>query len=196
MDRYKKYYGLIIFLIVVFVSCYGCYSFVVPKFDKLSSVKTKLEQKQRDLEQKQREKSLVQKRLNEIKDSNANADKRIYAPLESDLGNDTLFFTLYSDVIEMFHANSMKIKAIDYKYNPEGDEFVMSGKDYFVFDVNVKLVSNYTNLGKLLEGILSYPYYIKINELTVKPYQKDKKILLSDLSIRLYAHTEPDSNGL
>ena len=108
------------------------------------------------------------------------------------MGNDTLFFTLYNDVIEMIHANSIKIKSIDYNYNPKGDKFVQSGKDYFVCDVNVELVSNYTNLGKLIQELYQYPYYIKINELNVKPYSKDKKILISDLSLRLYAHTEPE----
>ena len=42
-------------------------------------------------------------------------------------------------------------------------------------------------------SLYQYPYYIKINELEVKPYEKDKKILISNLSLRLYAHTEPDS---
>ena len=57
----------------------------------------------------------------------------------------------------------------------------------------MELVSNYVNLGKLIQDLYQYPYYIKINELEVKPYEKDKKILISNLSLRLYAHTEPDS---
>ena len=64
------------------------------------------------------------------------------------------------------HANSIKIKSIDYKYNPETDVFVtMGGKDaYFVCDLNLELVTNYVNMGKLLENIQQYPYYIKIKE--------------------------------
>ena len=99
--------------------------------------------------------------------------KKIYSPVESDLGNDTLFFTLYNDLIEMIHANSVKIKSIDYSYNPASDKFVEFGKDvYFVCDVDMELVSNYVNLGKLIQDIYQYPYYIKINEMDIKPYEK------------------------
>ena len=127
----------------------------------------------------------IKNKLNALQNTTQTAQKKIFAPIEGELGNDndSLFFTLYNDVLEMLHTNSIKIKSIDYKYNPKNDEFVKSGKDYFVCDVNVELVSNYTNLGKLIQELYQYPYYIKINELLVKPYPKDKKILIIKPSI-------------
>ena len=71
--------------------------------------------------------------------------------------------------------------------------FVEQGGNYFVCDVNLKLVSNYVNLGKLVQDIYQYPYYMKINNIDVYPYPKDKKILLTSMSVRLYAHTAPES---
>ena len=59
----------------------------------------------------------------------------------------------------------------------------------------MEIVSNYINLGKLIQDIYQYPYYIRINSLSVKPYEKDKKILLSNLSLRLYAHTAPEEQN-
>ena len=93
----------------------------------------------------------------------------------------------------MLHGNSIKINSIDYTYNPSSDEFVKFGKDiYFVCDVNMEIVSNYINLGKFIQDVYQYPYYIKINSIETKPYTKDKKILISQISLRLYAHTAPD----
>lgn len=194
MNNLKRYEGLIIFVIVMGLITYLWASeLVIPTFENYKATDTKREQTNKILSAKQDGKTNVEKRLKEAKNNvSSEAQKKIYSPIESDLGNDTLFFTLYSDFIEMIHANSIKIKSIDYKYNPEDDEFVASEKDYFVFDVNVELVSNYTNLGKLIENIYQYPYYLKINSLDVKPYNKDKKILISNLSVRLYAHTEPE----
>lgn len=191
MDKYKRYYGAGIFLLVAFVFIYASYNLIMPKIEELNSTNAEIESKQQILDAKQRERTIVQNKIKKIQDSISGSQKKIYAPVDSDLGNDTLFFTLYNDVIEMVHANSIKLKSIDYKYNPKNDEFVKSGKDYFVCDVNVELVSNYTNLGKLIQELYQYPYYIKINELLVKPYPKDKKVLISKLSLRLYAHTEP-----
>lgn len=193
MEKYKKYSGVVIFAVLVVALLVGAYNLVAPKVSQVKSLENQIEAKQKeesDLEQKL---TIVQNKIKRIKNSISSSQKKVYSPIESDLGNETLFFTLYNDVIEMLHANSVKIKAIDYKYNPDQDAFVKFGKDvYFVCDVNMELVSNYVNLGKFIQDIYQYPYYVRINEIDVKPYPKDKKILITKLSLRLYAHTSPE----
>lgn len=193
MEKYRRYYGLITFLVAVGLLAYGSYNTINPKIQELKNLKSTIESKTALLETKQRELTIVQNKIKKIKDSISMSQKKVYSPIESDLGSDTLFFTLYNDVIEMAHANSMKIKSINYTYNPQNDEFVKFGKDvYFVCDVNLELVSNYVNLGKFVQDIYQYPYYVKINKVDVKPFAKDKTILISDVSLRLYAHTSPE----
>lgn len=193
MEKYKRYYGVIIFALAVAILFFGAYKLLYPKIGELKTLQSDVANKQEELNSLQGKLQIVQAKIKRIKSSIISSQKKIYSPIESDLGNDTLFFTLYNDIIEMIHANSVKIKSIDYTYNPETDTFVKFGKDvYFVCDVNMELVSNYVNLGKLIQDLYQYPYYIKINELDVKPYAKDKKILISTLSLRLYAHTAPD----
>lgn len=196
MEKYKKYYGVIIFLAALVAMIALVVSLETPKISELKSLKNDEQQKQEQVNELQGKLDIVKAKIKKIKNSITSSQKKIYSPIENDLGNETLFFTLYNDVIEMIHANSVKIKSIDYTYNPETDAFVKFGKDvYFVCDVNMELVSNYVNLGKLIQDLYQYPYYIRINELEVKPYEKDKKILISNLSLRLYAHTEPDSES-
>ena len=196
MDKYKKYYGIIIFAVLAVMLGFGSYSMISPKVAESKSLEAQIQAKEGEVAELQTKLDIVKKKIKQIKDSIVSSQKKIYSPIESDLGNETLFFTLYNDVIEMLHANSVKIKAIDYKYNPDTDVFVKFGKDvYFVCDVNMELVSNYVNLGKLIQDLYQYPYYIRINELEVKPYAKDKKILISTLSLRLYAHTAPEDTS-
>ena len=192
MDKYKKYYGLIGCVILVVALLSASYYTIAPKYQMLNDLKAQQQQKEEQLSQLMQKVQIVQNKIKRIKDSITSSQKKIYSPVESDLGKETLFFTLYNDVIEMLHANSIKIKTIDYQYNPETDSFVKFGKDvYFVCDVNMELVSNYVNLGKFIQDIYQYPYYILINNVEVKPYQKDKKILITKFSLRLYAHTTP-----
>ncbi len=193
MEKYSRYYGLMIFIAAAFCVIYLSVMLINPRFEELSNTNTTITKKEQEFSAKQKQLNIVQNKIKKIKDSIIGSQKKIYSPIESDLGNDSLFFTLYNDLIEMVHTNSVKIKSINYTYNPADDEFVKFGKDiYFVCDVDLSLVSNYINLGKLIQDIYQYPYYIKINEVDVKPYHKDKKILLTKLSIRLYAHTEPE----
>ncbi len=192
MEKYKKYYGVMLFGAVALACVLGGYYAITPQLTEHANSESSLQQKRTQLEAKQAERTRVVNKLKQLKDSIATSQKKIYSPVESDLGNDTLFFTLYNDLIEMIHANSVKIKSIDYSYNPASDKFVEFGKDvYFVCDVDMELVSNYVNLGKLIQDIYQYPYYIKINEMDIKPYEKDKTILITNMSLRLYAHTEP-----
>ncbi len=196
MDKYRRYYGVITFLAVVFIAGFIAYNMIVPPLQNVKDMQAQLEQKELDFNKKTEQKHNVEEKLAKIKSSMTTAQKKIYSPIDSDLGNDTLFFTLYKDVIEMVHANSIKIKSMEYSYNPESDAFVKFGKDvYFVCELNMELISNYTNLGKLIQDIVQYPYYIKINNVKVTPYAKDKKILISDVSLRLYAHTAPEETA-
>ena len=196
MDKYRRYYGVMGFLAAVALLFFISFKIISPKIEEKNTLEADISNKQSELEGQKRKLDIVLKKIKKIKDSIVTSQKKIYSPIESDLGNETLFFTLYNDVIEMVHANSVKIKSINYTYNPETDTFVKFGKDiYFVCDVNMELVSNYVNLGKLIQDIYQYPYYIKINELEVKPYAKDKKILVSNLSLRLYAHTAPEEDS-
>lgn len=193
MDKYSRYYGVIVFFVIVSLALFVGYKVVVPAVTNIFEIRQTLETKERDYNKKLEQKRNVERRLAQIKNSIATAQKKVYSPVDSDLGNDTLFFTLYKDVIEMIHSNSIKIKSMEYAYNPESDSFVKFGNDvYFVCEINMELVSNYTNLGKFIQDVVQYPYYIKINNISVRPYQKDKKILISDVSLRLYAHTAPE----
>ena len=193
MENYKRYYGVIAFVAIIAILILVSVKTNAPRITELDEMKSKISTNEGKLKKLRQELSIVQKRIQEMKKSIISSQKKVYSPVESNLGDETLFFTLYEDVIEMLHSNFVKIKSISYVYNPEGDNFVKFGKDvYFVCDVNMELVSNYTNLGKFIQALYQYPYYIKINELDIKPYAKDKKILLTNMSIRLYAHTEPE----
>ena len=197
MEKYKKYYGVIGFAIAAIVLFLMVYLLISPSITSLNDTKATLQNKTAELEQKQVLRANVERKKAQLRTSLINSQKKIYSPVDTGLEQDTLFFTLYNDVIEMLHGNSVRIKSIDYTYNPASDVFVENGKDiYFVCDVNMELVSNYVNLGKFIQDIYQYPYYIRINEIDVKPYAYDKKILISNISLRLYAHTVPDATTL
>ena len=192
MDKYKRYNGVIIFVAAVVVLTIIAFLAIRPMIIGYTELNSELESVTQTLEDNKTKQANIQKKLAKLKESIMSSQKKIYSPIE-DIGSDSLFFTLYSDLIEMVHSNSIKIDSIEYQYNPENDEFVKQKDKYFVCDVNLKLVSNYVNLGKLVQDLYQYPYYIRINDMEIYPYPKDKKILLTKMSVRLYAHTAPES---
>ena len=195
MDKYKKYLGVIVFAVGLAAVIFVAAAPVLNKYNDWQNIRSEVASVKQTLDQQMQLQQNVKAKLRKLKESVMTSQKKIYTPTE-DFGNDqndTLFFTLYNDVIEMVRANSIKIKSIDYQYNPQGDIFAQQGTAYFICDVDMAIVSNYVNLGKLIQDLYQYPYYIKINKVEVTPYPKDKKILLSTISLRLYAHTTPEA---
>ena len=197
MDKYRRYYGVIGFVFAV-VALFGIAYFILAQpLQALNNTTNQINSQNEELTKKRDAKSRIELKKKQLKDSLISVQKKIYSPMDTGLENDSLFFTLYNDVIEMLHGNSIKIKTIDYNYNPAGDPFVEHGQDkYFVCDINMQVVSNYVNLGKFIQDVYQYPYLIKINKVETKPYKRDKKILISDISLRVYAHTAPEAESV
>jgi len=193
MDKYSRYYGVIIFSVVLFLTMLFGFNILSSSIHKCINTNKKLVTTEQTYSKKLEQKKIVENKLERIRLDSETMQKRLYAPLDSDLGNDTLFFTLYNDLIEIIHSNSIKIKSMEYIYNPDDDPFVKFSKElYFVSEVDMELVSNYTNLGKFIQEIVQYPYYLKVQSVDIKPYPKDKKILIANVSIKLYARTTPE----
>lgn len=196
MEKYSRYYGIIIFLAIVLLAAMIGFKSLSGAITRHTSVNANIIEIEKTYNTKMEQKQVVERKLAQLKSASSAMQKKVYAPVDADLGNDTLFFTLYNDLIEMVHSNSIKIKSMEYIYNPEDDAFVKFSKSqYFVCEVNMELVSNYTNLGKFIQDVVQYPYYIKIMKIDVRPYEKDKKILISNVSVRLYAHTMPNTSS-
>lgn len=193
-EKYKKYYGIMLFAGVVLVTLLiSVYLVFMPKSTEIQDLNSNLESSNLKLEKLKKSIEVINAKKARLKNNLNKAQKRVYAPEESDLGNDTLFFTVYKDLLEMLNLNSIRVKNIEYTYNPENDSFVKNGSgNYFVCQVDMDLISNYENLGKFLESIYSYPYYIKMGNVEVTPYEKDKTILMSKISLNLYSKTAPE----
>ena len=192
MENYQKYIPLLIAAGVIGAVAFGSYSTLTPLVEKKNSMEASYEKIQSDLKKAETSLININKKLQQMKTTSVETSKKIYYPTEADLDKESLFFTLYTDIIDVAKQNNIKIRSIDYNYYPKNDPFVTEGgrENYFVCDLDMKLVSNYKELRNFVEALFQYPYYVKFNNLSVQPYKTDKKILLSDFSIRLYAHTD------
>ena len=95
MEKYKKYYGVMLFAAVALACVLAAYYAITPQITEHANSDNNLQEKKTALEGKQAERGRVISKLKQLKDSIATSQKKIYSPVESDLGNDTLFFTLY-----------------------------------------------------------------------------------------------------
>ena len=107
MDKYKKYFGVVIFIAAVLAITFIAGAlFLKPMVKSYLEIRSNEEQVTNTLNTKKNAMANIQRKLAKLKESVLTSQKKIYSPVESNLGDDTLFFTLYSDLIEMIHSNS------------------------------------------------------------------------------------------
>ena len=128
------------------------------------------------------------------KQKNDNILKNLYAPKESDLDNDSMFQTICNDILEMISLNGIKTNSLKYVSNPEDDSFVNTAEHnmYKVDELNFELISDYENFENLLRGLYKYPYFLKIMNIKIVPYQHNPKIIIINFVTRLYSKAMPD----
>jgi len=95
---------------------------------------------------------------------------------------------MFENVITMIKQNGLRMKSINYTVSPPEDNLVKNGGGaYNGCRVDFKLVGYYPQFTALLQELEMYPYFINISKFEVEPYQYDKRILITDLSIVFYS---------
>lgn len=185
MQKYKEAILYIIFIVIAIVFVV---SKIQPKLVELINV-------EKDLHAKNIEISDLDRKVETLKASELKKDmqiqslnKKIYKPGETGVDAEASFTIPFDDVIEMAKYNNIKIYSIGYVYNPASDEFVKGapGK-YNVCELTMQLIADYADLGSFLKELYKYPYLINMEKLEIIPYQKNKKILLINLQLKLYS---------
>lgn len=95
---------------------------------------------------------------------------------------------MFENVITMIKQNGLRMKSINYKVSPQEDNLVKNGGGaYNGCKVDFELVGYYPQFTALLQELEMYPYFINISKFEVKPYQYDKRILITNMSIVFYS---------
>lgn len=185
MLKYKEAILYIIFAIIAIVFVVGK---IQPKVVELISV-------EKDLHSKTSEAVDLERKVETLKAASLkkdmlveNLNKKIYKPETVGADTESAFTILFEDIIEMAKYNGIKIYSIEYVYNPASDEFVKGASSkYNVCELNTQLIADYVDFESFFRELYKYPYLVNIGKLEVVPYQKNKKILLVNLQLKLYA---------
>lgn len=185
MYRYKE---AILFIVAIIVVIVIAVVKMHPKVSELISVEQDLSTKtaeSQDLDRKlEALKSAEVKKQMQVEKQN----KKIYKPGDAGLDAESSFTVVFDDIIEMAKYNNVKVYSIEYTYNPETDEFVKGDPNkYNVCQVDMRLIADYVDLESFLRELYKYPYLVNVDKLELTPYQKNKRIIIANLQLKLYS---------
>lgn len=184
MQKYKESILYILFVVIAIIFViYRLQPNVVAIFDVESQLKAK-----------NVESSDLDRKLETIKAANvekelktAGKNKKIYKAEGAGLDNESAFTVLFDDIVEMAKYNGVKIYSIEYVYDPQTDEIVKgaAGK-YNVCQLNMQMIADYLDLEGFFKELYKYPYLLNVDKMEITSYEKNKKILLVNLQLKLY----------
>ena len=193
MDNEKiKQFGIP--LLIVLVTCIAL-GMIAPKVytniteyqatkSEIADKTNQLQQKQEQLEIAKREKEAEKKAQ---KGSKAEV-KPFYKSIESGLDTEALLAGEFAEILQLIRANKIKVRTIKYDYNPDDDKFVQGDRDkYNVARLNMEMIANYKDYDNFLKELYKHEHFLDIQSVEIVPYRKNKKILLINFKLKLYA---------
>lgn len=186
LQKYKEclmYLGLVILVAVMlfkqiqpkFISTINLYNQVKTQTEVSKSINKQLSIAKEKVERKKKLRMLD------------TMTKKIYEPSGNATDSESTFAVLLDDVIEMARRNHIKTHSIQSTIDPEDDVFIKGDKTHYsACKLDMKIISDYTDFEGFISDLYKYNYLINLNSIEIYPYEKNKRILLINLSITLY----------
>ncbi len=196
MDKTKIIINILkenfIYVLPIFIAFFLFINFVVPEFNKVVNAfkksgneKNQYEQvkSQYDMLKMQQEIQNRQKRV--VKDG-----KIIFDAPDMRFSPDASFAPLFELVLTIAQQSGIRIRAIDYNYAPEEDIIFAAKIDgYNVCELNMVAVGSYVEFQTFFKSIMKEQYVTNLAEVELTPWEKDKKVLIAKIKLRLYTRT-------
>lgn len=98
------------------------------------------------------------------------------------------FGVMFEDVIQSAKYNGLKLRSISYDTSPAHDVIHQNiSSDYNVCAISMQLIGTYMQFRSYFQDIYNYPYLINLDKISLKPYEKNKRILIADIVVILYS---------
>lgn len=141
-----------------------------------------------EIEQKKKELARIQEENKTKNEAAKKATVKEFFKIQTITDTTTEFSPMFENVITMIKENGLRMKSIKYITTPTDDNLIKNGGGaYNGTRVDFELIGYYPQFKAFLEDLNNYPYFINIKTFEVKPYQYDKKIIITNLAIIFYA---------
>ncbi len=184
MNENQKVMYIAIILICV---AFGLY-LIIPKAQESYNTYVSIQEKTEKLQKTQKEVDDIRAQKAAYEREKKISTKPVYKSDVATLDAMASFGIMFEDVIQAAKYNGLKLRSIEYAQNPPTDVVVQNVLDsYNVCAVKMQLIGSYAQFRSYFEDIANYPYLINIDKISIFPYAENKKVLIADVSINLYA---------
>ena len=192
MEKYsvylKKFQIAVAILAAALVLCIFLIVKTVPEAQKIMQLQTDYKTQSASLADSER-------KLQDLKDAEAREDaesqnlsKMFFKPINDGLDTEAAIADEFAEILQLIRENKIKTRSIKYDYDPQDDNFVKNAANrYHVCRVSAEMIASYANFANFLRELYKHEHFLEISKIEIAPYEKNKRILLVSLQIKLYA---------
>lgn len=163
----------------------------VPEVQKIMQLQTDYKTQSASLADSER-------KLQDLKDAEARKDaesqnlsKMFFKPINEGLDTEAAIADEFAEILQLIRDNKIKTRSVKYDYDPQDDNFVKNAANrYHVCRVSAEMIASYTNFANFLRELYKHEHFLEISKIEIAPYEKNKRILLVSLQIKLYAQKD------
>ena len=197
MDKYTIYMkkfqialGIFALSLIVFIFLV---SKVIPEVQKISQIQNDYKTQSSALADSER-------KLQDLKDAarrkeaeNENIQKIFFKPISEGLDTEAAISDEFGEILQIVRENKIKMRSVKYDYDPQDDNFVKNaGNRYQVCRVTAEMIAS-SNFANFSRELYKHEHFLEISKIEIAPYEKNKRILLISLQIKLYAQRDPST---
>jgi len=190
-EKLKQFIAPIAVLFLIIAGIIYLSPKIYENYQSITSLKADIQQKNDTIKQKQAQLEEYKRKEaeNEKKEQeSANAGKPFYKPIDKGLDTEAVIAGEFAEILQLIRANQIKVRSIKYDYDPSDDAFVQgAGDKYNVARLNMEMVANYSNYDNFLKELYKHDHFIDIQSAEIVPYRKNKRVLLINFKVKLYA---------
>lgn len=124
-----------------------------------------------------------------------NVSKAFFRPITEGLDTEAAISDEFGEILQLIRENKIKTRLIKYDYDPEDDNFVKNAPRRFnVCRVSANLIATYTQFENFLRDLYKHEHFLEVSSIEITPYDKDKRILLINFVMKLYAQKDSFSS--
>lgn len=192
---YLKKFKIAVSVFVGSIALFGvCVSKIVPEVQKISAAQADYKTQSTALVDSERRLEGLKNDIEAKKIENANIVKAVFKSIDGGTDTESVISDEFSEILQLLRENKIKARSIKYDYDPQDDNFVKNvGNKYHVCKITAEMVANYASFENFLRELYRHEHFLDITQIEVTPYEKNKRILLVTLQIKLYAQRDPSS---
>lgn len=194
-DEYKEYAKKFKVALLIFIGSIAVFGFllskVIPEIQRIADIQKEHKTQTDTLADEERKLKGLKDSIEAKKIENANMPKAFFKPINGGTDTESVISDEFAEILQLIRENKIKTRSIKYDYDPQDDNFVKNvGNRYHVCRITAEMIANYANFENFLRELYKHEHFLDISKIEILPYEKNKRILLVNLQIKLYAQRD------